>query len=54
MWLFLLWWAVDDHIADALGAPGVGELPLWAPLIIGLAFSFTFSTNIGRRGRWRD
>lgn len=31
MWLFLLWWLVDDHIAAALDAPGVGELPIWVP-----------------------
>lgn len=49
MWLFLLWWLVDDHIAEALGAPGVGELPIWVPLIIGLAFSFTFSANVSKR-----
>ncbi|MBO6765694.1 hypothetical protein [Maricaulis sp.] len=52
MWLFLLWWLVDDHIAAALDAPGVGELPIWVPLIIGIAFSVTFSANGG--GRRRD
>ena len=51
MWIFLLWWAVDDHIAEALGAPGVGTLPIWVPLIIGLAFSFTFSANLDKRRR---
>lgn len=49
MWIFLLWWCVDDHIAAALGAPGLGELPIWVPLIIGLAFSFTFSANVDKR-----
>jgi hypothetical protein len=45
MWLFLLWWCVDDHIARALETPGLGELPIWVPLIISLAFSFTFSQS---------
>jgi hypothetical protein len=54
MWLFLLWWLVDDHIAAALEAPGVGELPIWVPLIIGIAFSVTFSANGGRKDRCRD
>ena len=49
MWLFLLWWLVDDHIAEALEAPGIGSLPIWVPLIIGLAFSFTFSVDAGKR-----
>lgn len=53
MWLFLLWWCVDDHIAEALKEPGVGALPWWVPLLIGLAFSFTISTNL-RRSRNRD
>ncbi len=43
MWLFLLWWCVDDHLASAMNAPGLGELPIWVPLILSLAFSFTFS-----------
>ena len=34
MWLWLLWWCVDDNIAKAVGAPGVGELPIWVPLIL--------------------
>ena len=41
MWLWLLWWCVDDHIAEAAQAPGIGELPIWVPLILSLAFSFT-------------
>ena len=49
MWLFVLWWCVDDHIAEALGAPGVGELPLWVPLLIGLAFSFTLSATVNKK-----
>jgi hypothetical protein len=52
MWIFLLWWCVDDHIAAALDAPGLGHLPWWVPFIIGLAFSFTFSANVNKN-RWR-
>ncbi|MEQ1707762.1 MAG: hypothetical protein ABL864_05470 [Terricaulis sp.] len=43
MWMFLLWWAVDDHLAAALGAPGLGHLPIWVPFIIAIAFSTTLS-----------
>jgi hypothetical protein len=43
MWLFLLWWCVDDHLAAALNAPGLGHLPWWVPLIMGFAFSTTVS-----------
>jgi hypothetical protein len=46
MWLFILWWCVDDHLAAATNAPGLGELPIWVPLILSLAFSFTFSRNV--------
>ncbi|MHA7859482.1 MAG: hypothetical protein ACX94D_15475 [Henriciella sp.] len=46
MWLFLLWWCVDDHLAEALNTPGLGELPIWVPLILSLAFSFTFSRSV--------
>lgn len=46
MWLFLLWWCVDDHLAAALELPGLGTLPLWVPLLLSLAFSFTFSQNM--------
>ena len=46
MWLFLLWWCVDDHLATALNTPGLGELPLWVPFILSLAFSFTFSGSV--------
>ncbi|GAB5456442.1 MAG: hypothetical protein Hens2KO_26710 [Henriciella sp.] len=46
MWLFLLWWCVDDHLAKALNTPGLGELPIWVPLILSLAFSFTFSRSV--------
>jgi hypothetical protein len=53
MWLFLLWWCVDDHIAQALNAPGVGTLPWWVPLLVGLAFSFTISANV-RRSKSQD
>ena len=48
MWLFLLRWCVDDHLAEALHTPGLGELPIWVPLILSLAFSFTFSRSVKR------
>lgn len=48
MWLWLLWWCVDDHIAKAAGAPGIGELPVWVPLILSLAFSFSLDGAIDR------
>ena len=43
MWLFLLWWLVDDHLASALELPGLGTLPIWVPFIIAIAFSTTLS-----------
>jgi hypothetical protein len=46
MWLFLLWWCVDDHIASALDKPGLGELPIWVPFLISLAFSFSFNATV--------
>lgn len=51
MWMFLLWWAVDDHLAAALNAPGLGHLPIWVPLLIAIAFSTTL--NLDRRYRYR-
>lgn len=41
MWMFLLWWCVDDHLATALTAPGLGTLPIWVPLLIAIGFSTT-------------
>lgn len=41
VFLFLFWWCVDDHLAAAMGMPGLGSLPIWVPLILSLAFSFT-------------
>jgi hypothetical protein len=49
MWLFLLWWCVDDHLAVALNAPKLGDLPIWVPLIIALAFSTTLNVAMKRR-----
>jgi len=49
MWMFLLWWCVDDHLADALGAPGLGELPIWVPFIIAIAFSTSLNVAMKRR-----
>jgi Na+(H+)/acetate symporter ActP len=43
MWMFVLWWAVDDHLAAALETPGLGHLPIWVPFIIAIAFSTTLS-----------
>jgi hypothetical protein len=51
MWLFLLWWCVDDHLAAALETPGIGSLPLWVPLIVGFAFSTTISVASPRKGK---
>ena len=48
MWLFLLWWTVDDHIAEAMDMPGLGSLPIWVPFLIGLAFAFTFTHSGGK------
>ena len=45
MWMFLLWWCVDDHLAAALETPGLGALPIWVPLIVGFAFSTTVSIS---------
>ena len=51
MWLFLLWWCVDDTIASAVGAPGLGELPIWVPAILSLAFAWDLG-DLAKR-RWR-
>lgn len=39
MWFWLLWWTFDDHLADALNAPGLGKLAIWVPFLIGIALS---------------
>jgi hypothetical protein len=49
MWLFIIWWCVDDHIAAALNQPGVGKLAWWIPLLLGLAFSSTVSVSAGKK-----
>ena len=49
MWMFLLWWCVDDHLAAALNAPGLGHLPILAPAIIAFAFSTTVSLSGPKR-----
>ena len=41
MWMFSLWWCVDDHLATAFGAPGLGVLPIWVPLLMALGFATT-------------
>lgn len=43
MWMFLLWWCVDDHLATALGTPDLGHLPIWVPAIVAFAFSTSIS-----------
>lgn len=48
MLFFLLWWAFDDHLAEALNAPGLGELPIWVPFLISLGLMTSVSVN--RRG----
>jgi hypothetical protein len=52
MWMFLLWWCVDDHLAAAMDMPGLGSLPLWVPAIIAFAFSTTL--NLARPRKRRD
>lgn len=42
--LFLLWWCFDDHLAAALNAPGLGELPWWVPLLMWVAL-WSFSSS---------
>lgn len=39
MLFFPLWWCFDDHLAAALNAPGLGHLPWWVALLIGIALS---------------
>jgi hypothetical protein len=45
MWLFAIWWCVDDHLAEALALPGLGKLEWWIPLLIAIAFSSTLSVS---------
>ena len=54
MLLFLLWWLVDDHLAAALELPGLGHLPIWVPLILSLAFSFTIKGEVKRKSKSKD
>ena len=35
-----------DHLAAALETPGLGELPIWVPLILSLAFAFTIDGKV--------
>jgi len=51
MWMFLLWWCVDDHLVEALQTPGLGHLPLWLPLIIAFAFSTSVSISAKRQAK---
>lgn len=43
--LFLLWWCFDDHLAAAVGNPGVGQIPWWVMLLLSLALSASVSAN---------
>lgn len=43
MWLWLVWWCVDDTIAAATNMPGLGHLPFWVVLILSMAFSVSAS-----------
>jgi hypothetical protein len=52
MWMFVLWWCVDDHLATALNTPGLGTLPIWVPFIIAIAFSTT--VNVAAKRGKRD
>lgn len=36
--LFCLWWCFDDHLAVALGNPGLGHVAWWVILLISLVF----------------
>lgn len=47
MLLFFLWWCFDDHLAAALETPGLGELPIWVPLLAAIGLSTTISANSG-------
>ncbi|MBU4063635.1 hypothetical protein [Hyphomonas sp.] len=53
MWLWIFWWCVDDHIAKAAGAPGIGALPIWVPLILSLAFAFSLDGAFDRARKKR-
>ena len=39
----------DDHLVEE---PGLGDLPIWVPFIIALAFSTT--VNVAAKRKWRD
>ncbi|MBG7616487.1 hypothetical protein IWC96_14510 [Brevundimonas sp. BAL450] len=47
MILFLLWWCFDDHLAAAVGAPGLGELPWWVVLLIGVVLDGLATARAG-------
>lgn len=51
MWLFVLWWTFDDHLAEALETPGLGELPLWVLALASIAVSMTLSVNKTNGGK---
>lgn len=44
----LLWWCIDDHLAEALNMPGIGHLPIWV-VLTGL-WILGFATRASSRG----
>jgi hypothetical protein len=51
MLFFLLWWCFDDHLAQALGMPGVGTMPWWVILLIGILFTAVVEREVVVRVR---
>lgn len=45
MMFFLFWWCFDDHLAAALGMPGLGTLPIWVVGLIGVAIQPLIPSN---------
>lgn len=45
MMLWALWWTFDDHLAEALGTPGLGQLPIWVPFLMALALSLQIGVS---------
>lgn len=39
MIFFALWRTFDDHLATALDVEALGSLPVWVPLLMGLALT---------------
>lgn len=43
--LFPLWWCFDDHLAQALGMPGVGQIDWWVIFLLGLALHAPYARS---------